>query len=573
MPVTGWSQVISPYAAVWGPGASIYSPTYGPGSSIYAAAWIPYENGQPIQTAPVCVSLPVVSGTAQVGLTLSCTTGTWTGGEPISYAYLWIRDTGGSGTPIAGATSSTYVLQSADNGYTVHCQVTATNASASGVAQSGSSSTVTWVAPVNTVLPVISGSTVVGQTLSTTDGTWTSTTSVTYGYQWKRSGSAIGGATSSTYTLVAADLAATITVTVTATNGAGSTPATSSATGTVTEAVPVNTVAPVASGYIFEMKTLSVTTGTWTSVTTPTYTYQWKRNGSNITSATSSSYTVVEADENQNITCSVTATNTAGGASATSNTLADWTPYQDTLKPYRWLQANRQSSINSGAPADNDAVGTWVVSDPFDGTTVSLTQSTAGSKPTFKLNQLNGMPVVRFNGAGSAPGQFLSESSTNWLNRNASVAILFVVKCSAFPVAYQYLFCMKAGASTSNPSCGYSTNASYKDVFFGDDVSANPWAVNRFTSISNINTAYHYIYITYNGSGAGTASNYSASSDNSALTRTGTSGNDGVQNNIIGNYKTSTIYGWTGDVAELLVLPSSVISSNYATYFNKKYGL
>lgn len=81
-------------------------------------------------------------------------------------------------------------------------------------------------APSNLTLPVISGTPNVGQTLSTTDGTWAGSPT-SYTYQWKRNGVAIGGATSNTYTLVQADSGATITVTVTATNAAGSTAATS----------------------------------------------------------------------------------------------------------------------------------------------------------------------------------------------------------------------------------------------------------------------------------------------------------------------------------------------------------
>ena len=88
-------------------------------------------------------------------------------------------------------------------------------------------------APVNTVLPVISGTAQVGSTLSTTTGTWTESPTG-YTYQWKRGGTNISGATASTYLLVSADNAATITVTVTATNIAGSASATSSGVGPIT---------------------------------------------------------------------------------------------------------------------------------------------------------------------------------------------------------------------------------------------------------------------------------------------------------------------------------------------------
>jgi len=90
------------------------------------------------------------------------------------------------------------------------------------------------VIPANTVLPIITGTTVVGSTLFTSSGTWSGTTAA-YTYQWKRGGVNIGGATGSSYLLVSADLAAMISVTVTATNTAGSASATAVAVGPITD--------------------------------------------------------------------------------------------------------------------------------------------------------------------------------------------------------------------------------------------------------------------------------------------------------------------------------------------------
>ena len=87
-------------------------------------------------TPPVNTVAPAITGTAEVGQTLTCSQGTWTGTAPITYAYQWKRD----GSNIGSATNSTYTLVSADGGTTVSCTVTATNgvgsasANATGVA-------------------------------------------------------------------------------------------------------------------------------------------------------------------------------------------------------------------------------------------------------------------------------------------------------------------------------------------------------------------------------------------------------------------------------------------------------
>jgi hypothetical protein len=80
--------------------------------------------------------------------------------------------------------------------------------------------------PSNSVAPAVSGTAVVGQVLTTTDGTWAGTAPITYSYQWKRGATNIG-TNASTYTLVSADAGQSITCVVTATNAVGSANATS----------------------------------------------------------------------------------------------------------------------------------------------------------------------------------------------------------------------------------------------------------------------------------------------------------------------------------------------------------
>jgi hypothetical protein len=84
---------------------------------------------------------------------------------------------------------------------------------------------------------------------------------------------------------------------------------------------PSNSVAPVISGSVGIGNTFTCTTGTWIGDATITYTYQWKRNTVNITSATSNSYTTLITDSNSTLTCLVTATNSVGNSSAISNSI------------------------------------------------------------------------------------------------------------------------------------------------------------------------------------------------------------------------------------------------------------
>ena len=98
------------------------------------------------------------------------------------------------------------------------------------------------VAPVNTVLPVISGSTIEGRSLSATTGSWSGGPSG-YGFQWQdcdTSGGAcvdVGGAVGSSFTLGSGDVGRTVRVVVTAGNAGGSTSVVSGQVGVVTAAV------------------------------------------------------------------------------------------------------------------------------------------------------------------------------------------------------------------------------------------------------------------------------------------------------------------------------------------------
>lgn len=168
-------------------------------------------------------------------------------------------------------------------------------------------------------LPVISGSTVVGNVLTATTGSWTGSATITYSYQWKRGATNIGS-NANTYTTTVADIGSTITVIVTATNAAGSANATSAATTAISGAAPVNSGGanlPVISGTTQVGSTLTTSNGTWTGTPSPAFTYLWYKDGLS-TGVTLGSYLLSSTDLGSTITVVVTGTNIVGSSSATS---------------------------------------------------------------------------------------------------------------------------------------------------------------------------------------------------------------------------------------------------------------
>jgi hypothetical protein len=155
--VVSWSSTSSPY--LYGGGTGLLdTTTLSNGSHQLVATAYPSAGGPaakssvtitvanaassppppPPPTAPAPTAAPTISGTTTVGQTLTASTGSWSGTTPMSYGYQWLRcdSTGGACTGISGATSSSYLLASADSGATLRVSVTASNSAGSASSQS-----------------------------------------------------------------------------------------------------------------------------------------------------------------------------------------------------------------------------------------------------------------------------------------------------------------------------------------------------------------------------------------------------------------------------------------------------
>jgi hypothetical protein len=129
-----------------------------------------------IVAAPTNTALPTITGTAQVGQTLSAGVGSWTG-SPYQYIYEWLR----GGTIISGATGSQYVITSSDLGNGIAVRVRAVNGGGSTPATSAYTSTVIAAAAkyANAVISYSLGNGGAGGA-NTSNGTAGGTTTITY---------------------------------------------------------------------------------------------------------------------------------------------------------------------------------------------------------------------------------------------------------------------------------------------------------------------------------------------------------------------------------------------------------
>jgi hypothetical protein len=197
---------------------------------------------------------PSISGRAEQGRTLTASRGTWTGSEPISYAYQWLRcgadggqADGGNCAIVPGATRREHRLGGADVGARLRVRVTASNADGSRAAASNPTATVVG-APVNTAPPFPRGSMVVGQVVTAEPGTWTGRQPISFSYRWLRCNSAggecaaISGGTSRSYRVSQSDVGRKLRFNVTARNAIRSVTAISTESAVVGEPLPTGAI-------------------------------------------------------------------------------------------------------------------------------------------------------------------------------------------------------------------------------------------------------------------------------------------------------------------------------------------
>ena len=314
-----------------------------------------------VLTAAPSGGAPTISGTAEVGFTLTADPGSWTP-PATSYSYQWQNSSLGTtwSNVAASGTASTYVATTADQGLLLDVVVTAHNAGGTTAVASPATTAVLPAAPVIQTAPLISNSdhtmptAQVGDHLSVSTGAWSDCAgsppcTYTYTWQWSSNGSSftpIAGATASAYIVKTTDVGLYLQASVQAHNAGGN------ATGAVSSSnysdkVPAfNTTPPSFTGNVQVGQTLTASVGAWTGASN-LYSYTWESSSDQISwgsasgSNTSSTYVVQAGDLGKYLLVSVQAQN-AGGSLAVSSS-----PSVAAVVPL--------APVNSGPPTIADA--------------------------------------------------------------------------------------------------------------------------------------------------------------------------------------------------------------------------
>jgi hypothetical protein len=382
-------------------------------------------SGTGVQQAPVAVAPSItsqpVSQTITSGQTATFSVAA-TGTAPLS--YQWTQN----GAAVSGATSASYTTPATTSNSGSTFSVTVSDSAGSATSNNATLTVNAPTVPPSITTQPVSQTITSGQTATFSVA---ATGTAPLGYQWTKSGAAISGATSASYTTPATTTSNSgSTFGVIVSNSAGSVTS-NSATLTV-NAPPPATVPPSITTQPISQTIASGLTATFSVAATGTapLTYQWTTNGAAISGATSASYTTpATTSSNNGSTFSVTVTNSAGSATSSAATL--------TVSSAQWTISSKPPSLSftatvgGSAPAaqqakiiDNDPACT-----PF---TAAVTQSWLSVTPTSSCAAA--FLSVSVNPAGLAAGNYtgaLMITSSQEINSPMSVPITLTITATS----------------------------------------------------------------------------------------------------------------------------------------------
>ena len=393
---------------------------------------------------------------------------TASGTAPMS--YQWQKN----GANIAGATSSSYTTAAtatADSGSTFDAVV---SNSAGSVTSNAAMLTVNAAAVAPSITTPPSNQTVAAGQAATFTVVAAGTAPLSY--QWQKNGANIAGATSSSYTTPA---------TATADSGSTFDVVVSNAAGSATSNVAMLTVNAVAVAPTITTQPANQTvTGGQTAIFsvvatgTAPLSYQWQKNGANITGANSASYTTpATATADNGSTFDVVVSNSAGSVTSNTATLtvnASASAPTITTQPASQTVTAGQSATFSvvatgTAPlsyqwAKNGATISGATSSSY--TTPATTASDNGSQFTVMVSNSSGSvtsspAILTVNSGGLATDcTIFASSSGNDANSGTSATAPKTFSGAAAATQPGSVLCLLAGTYNLSSSFSPPTNGS-----------------------------------------------------------------------------------------------------------------
>jgi len=368
----------------------------------------------------------------------------------------------------------------------------------------------------NLTITIVSGTTATVPSITTQPASKTVTTggSVTFSvvaggtaplaYQWKFNGSAISGATATSYTISSVQSANAGSYTVTVTNSAGA----------VTSSAATLTVNPTVSAPVITTQPASKTVTAGGSVTfsvvasgTAPLTYQWRFNGANISGATSPSYTINNCQAANAGTYSVIVSNSAGTATSANATLTvnavAVAPAITTQPVSKTVSAGGSATFSVVATGTAPLVYQW----KFNGAAISGATATSYTINNCQSANAGSYTVTVTNSAGSVT------SSVATLTVNATVtapsittqpasmsvtagssASFAVAATGSTPLFYQWRFNSTKITGATTPTYTMSNVQSN---------NAGGYSVIVSNSVSSVTSATATLTVTANSGGGG----------------------------------------------------------------------
>ena len=241
---------------------------------------------QPVLGSPTVSSTPTFTSNLYVGGTATLDRGTWSTAGNTTYLYQWQRCSTQAITAcqnISGATTASYLVAQLDLNQYLRVAVTAINEVGGSTIYSGFSAQVAATAPpVNTSIPIVSGSAFETSVINIiSKGQWSGIEESKLLTQWQICSTAIScsyiaSATSPTYTASSADVGKTIRAKIIAPYSQKNVEAFSNQTPIIKKAY-TNVFPPTLLSYADIGDKIDIFKGYWEGLATPNISYVWQR--------------------------------------------------------------------------------------------------------------------------------------------------------------------------------------------------------------------------------------------------------------------------------------------------------